>query len=959
MQIRGHALALFLTIVFAAGAEQAQAFKIHTHVWLADQLAYEINESGGRVSINGRQYRLDSRIAGAIEKDPGAFVMGTLGADIYPDMFAGQMTTHPGVNPEGAAPGWQTDDWINHVVGAALRSGDESNIAFAAGYMLHAAMDMWAHSHVNLYSGDLFAIIENSETAQRHVALESYLTKFHVNLREMYPNSPQYDRYTAMRAPAEFVRDTLILNPLAAREYARQTSTGTFYYDKMYRYYLAARRSQTTNLTLATLLQEELSRIDPLLNQLPALKAEVDAKQAAFDAQLMRLANTAQSVLQGIGDVLANSGAQGALDSLGLNIQLDAPAIAAADALDTALGQYNAVTDQIGYSVEGFYDPDTVRATLNQAIALTASGAVIDKWPGDVEAAVDAWVRAWEDIGRELMRPHGLPGRAPTRPMQIWSKCWGPVLFPMTIPPELQQLPVVCAQGMSTVDRVQTQFSMMSESLKNLIPGRMQLRRVLDELEADVMEAVQQHATESLDAFGAAMPNEQIAAVSSDLPADPTGLATWLIRMWDSDTSAADLDLAYEHSSSLKPYVTRRVTPALHRELDVCGNPNAKSVAYTDPPMSNFAPVQNAMAMSKLALLSASGLNSLIGHHAKVAANAAGVRSLSINTRPYASRLPMGAAMIGAIRSIDGDHPWQAIAPPLPRSSRNEMDDGDFCRRFGYPAGDSYAGGDCATDNMNATAVGRKTGMILWQPPYRELVFNELFQPIATALCSFVGYDYPYASCYTTDMLFPAYGVATAGAQRMQSRYTATASGISREPLTRSARTMYSERTTRNRTDSGSKETRTTQSSTERTATKTRTDSRQADSRQTDSRQTDTRQTQTKRTTSTSASTTAARQTTTQRTVERNVADRQTATQEKTTQMKGTSSRTSGTTSRVSRDPRLAQTDDRARVIEQAESASRERIPQRDTASRTEQPEIANSDLRTPGPATSSAICEW
>ena len=30
-------------------------------------------------------------------------------------------------------------------------------LAFAYGYMLHAAMDTWAHSYVNAYSGDIFS----------------------------------------------------------------------------------------------------------------------------------------------------------------------------------------------------------------------------------------------------------------------------------------------------------------------------------------------------------------------------------------------------------------------------------------------------------------------------------------------------------------------------------------------------------------------------------------------------------------------------------------------------------------------------------------------------------------------------------------------------------------------------------------------------------------------------------
>jgi hypothetical protein len=201
----------------------------------------------------------------------------------------------------------------------------------------------------------------------------------------------------------------------------------------------------------------------------------------------------------------------------------------------------------------------------------------------------------------------------------------------------------------------------------------------------------------------------------------------------------------------------------LHRELQVCEKPDTKSVVYTDPPMSNFAPVQNAVTMSKLALLNASGLNALIGHRAKLAARQVANPVRRLNTRPYTSRMPMGAVMVGAIRSIDGDHPWQPTAPPLPRSDQSATEADLHCRRYGYPAGDAYAGGECETDNLAALDLGRKSGMILWQRPYRELVFNAVFQPIATSLCDFVGYDFPYASCELSDPPFPEYVVPAEG----------------------------------------------------------------------------------------------------------------------------------------------------------------------------------------------------
>ena len=58
-----------LALLSMCHAAPALGFKIETHVWIADQLAAEINGSGGHVTIDGRQYALDSRVARAIDKD--------------------------------------------------------------------------------------------------------------------------------------------------------------------------------------------------------------------------------------------------------------------------------------------------------------------------------------------------------------------------------------------------------------------------------------------------------------------------------------------------------------------------------------------------------------------------------------------------------------------------------------------------------------------------------------------------------------------------------------------------------------------------------------------------------------------------------------------------------------------------------------------------------------------------
>ncbi len=198
MRSKKTAALLYGLMIWFFATPAAFAFKIQTHVWLADQIVGELVNNQGRLNIDGVNYALREQIANAILQKKGAFLLGSMGADIYPDMFAGQMTTHPGVNKSIAGkPAWQTDDWVLHVIDEALRSGDNANIAFAAGYMLHTAMDMWAHSYVNLYAGDVFSIVSNSEVAERHAALESYRQNF-TRIWSKSVNAPSVRTFTAV-----------------------------------------------------------------------------------------------------------------------------------------------------------------------------------------------------------------------------------------------------------------------------------------------------------------------------------------------------------------------------------------------------------------------------------------------------------------------------------------------------------------------------------------------------------------------------------------------------------------------------------------------------------------------------------------------------------------------------------------------------------------------------------------
>jgi hypothetical protein len=152
---------LFSALVVGVGglnASSAHAWSLETHLLIGEAVLEDVLPDG-RVSLCfddddasrwpcDRQYLVPSAVVEALRANPGAYLMGNLGPDVYPDFVTGQVTTHPGVRG-----GWQTDDWL----GALLRrAGDARWLAFAHGYAAHAAGDVFGHSYVNAYAGGIF-----------------------------------------------------------------------------------------------------------------------------------------------------------------------------------------------------------------------------------------------------------------------------------------------------------------------------------------------------------------------------------------------------------------------------------------------------------------------------------------------------------------------------------------------------------------------------------------------------------------------------------------------------------------------------------------------------------------------------------------------------------------------------------------------------------------------------------
>jgi hypothetical protein len=155
-------------------ATPVHGFGLKTHVYIADQVWQDLADC--RVAIRGQEFAVPAETCRAVRAHRGAFLAGALGPDVFPDVLVGQSIVHP-----GTVGGWQAGDWLNHLLSHA-RSDEE--LAFAWGYAMHFAGDVFAHSYVNNYAGGVFEISSDRTKGieLRHFRLEKYIDQ-HLDYR--------------------------------------------------------------------------------------------------------------------------------------------------------------------------------------------------------------------------------------------------------------------------------------------------------------------------------------------------------------------------------------------------------------------------------------------------------------------------------------------------------------------------------------------------------------------------------------------------------------------------------------------------------------------------------------------------------------------------------------------------------------------------------------------------------
>lgn len=188
-------LAAFRTLIVAmlvALVGPAFAWKPATHILAANIAVAPVMAGNNYVTVDGKNYAVDSRVADSIRAFPSYYRAGVCGPDLYPDMVVGQSVIHPDTklgngseSPGDFSAGHSFSyEWLRHIFEGGWayynnHGGDEDGqkiLAFTYGFLTHSAGDMWAHTLVNSFARGFFPDITdlaNIGISIRHIVIES------------------------------------------------------------------------------------------------------------------------------------------------------------------------------------------------------------------------------------------------------------------------------------------------------------------------------------------------------------------------------------------------------------------------------------------------------------------------------------------------------------------------------------------------------------------------------------------------------------------------------------------------------------------------------------------------------------------------------------------------------------------------------------------------------------------
>lgn len=220
------ALVVTATSLCAGAPKGAYAFKVETHIWIAQRIINDLARSDTLaiiVSGQARSAKVPANVRDAILANQQEFLLGSIGPDAFPGIYEGQMTIHPGLDVRG----WGTGDWLSQLVRKAQTPAER---AFAYGALVHAASDVFAHTYVNSYAGHIYSLTDGElDVEKRHFLLEGYIASKMPRLqmpdgKSAGPIDQLLFRNGRLPVPTQLLRRALYDDGTAARQWAKNGS---------------------------------------------------------------------------------------------------------------------------------------------------------------------------------------------------------------------------------------------------------------------------------------------------------------------------------------------------------------------------------------------------------------------------------------------------------------------------------------------------------------------------------------------------------------------------------------------------------------------------------------------------------------------------------------------------------------------------------------------------------------
>ena len=592
----------------------AHAFKNETHVWVGQEVVNDLLEPGdgyGKLTISPfeEEFVVDPSIVEAIKNNRKAYLMGNVGPDAFPDLIAGQVTTHPGLSN-----GWKTDDWLSHV----LEMGDsEKEIAFKYGYVAHASADFWAHSYVNTYSGGAFDIFNGSlDEEARHILLEGFIAKYTPPLMDHTGLlGPAYANVaTGSSLPLQSITETLVMGSSAQGQYSKSPSTVHMRalngiaasVDK----FISRVKSQRSPIdeafdgVIADILEIE-KKIDEILSD-PTLNFGLICELEC--SKTKRVCDFRVSVLIGTGPCLSHK----IICEIEENVCKEGNTLGALREQLAPLRDYQYALIAAKPEIEFLYQ------------------ALLD-WREGIDVAIEEYQNTSSRVAVELMKPNG----DPMQEIKDWIACHGLTLTGVNTV-FVGTTPVTW----DTECKIYKSYVDIKEFLDKTIDNHGDV--LLGVLGHDLYDLQQELIDEILNGLG----EEFLSHVAGDEVVELIGL----YRDATSGNIASLMSAQFASSGNVNLLKIDDIESRVKGEMylkDGFFDPEQYSVAY------------NSVVLAKLSLLDSSELNRMV----EISGGHTGLYGSEVFQHTYPFNV-----LIGGVKSIDGDFQWLEVAPPYLRN---------------------------------------------------------------------------------------------------------------------------------------------------------------------------------------------------------------------------------------------------------------------------------------------------